>query len=225
MGEVRCGSCENPCIFYDLIKDRPELKDLITQVRYEKGDLLFQEGTPIFGCYVICKGKAKLVKRALSGKKQLFKLCGPGEILGKADLFSKDTHSSYARTLEESWIGLIEKGNFLKLVGEHLPTVLKIAKELSEEINVLRERLMETAYGSVRERIIHLLLSLEERHSRDKENALPTVDLTQTELAEMAGVARETVSRYLCKLKEEGLISFEGHRIVILDEKRLGDLI
>jgi len=51
------------------------------------------------------------------------------------------------------------------------------------------------------------------------------VDLSREELAEMAGVARETVSRHLRELKRKGLICFEKRKIVILDEPRLRELI
>jgi len=225
VSRVECKTCENPCALYDLIQDGHELRNLIKPIKYKKEDLVYQEGTPISGCHIICKGKVKLVKRALSGKRQLLKFFGPGEIIGKADLFNRESYSVYARTLEESLLAFIDKGSFLNSIREHPLTFLEIVKELSEEITALRERLIATSYGSVRERLVYILLSLEERHGYDKESGSLIVDLTQSELAQLAGVARETVSRQLGKLKNKGLISFEDRRIVILDLKRLQALL
>jgi CRP-like cAMP-binding protein len=225
VSRVGCKACENPCALYDLIQDGLELRNLIKPIEYKKEDLVYQEGTPTSGCYIICKGKVKLVKRALSGKKQLLKFFGPGEIIGKVDLFNRESYSVYARTLEESRLAFINKESFLNLIRDHPLTVLEITKDLSKEINALRERLITTSYGSVRERLIYILLSFEERHSYDKESGSLIVDLTQSELAEFAGVARETVSRQLGELKAKGLISFEDHRIVIPDVKELRALL
>jgi len=225
VSRVGCKNCENHCALYDLIQDGPELRSLVKSIRYKKGDLIYQGGTSVSGCYIICMGKVKLVKRTLSGKKQLLKFFGPGEIIGKADLFSRRSYSGYARALEESQLGFIDKMILLRLIGENPLVILQIVKELSKEINVLRERLIATCYSSVRDRLIHILLSLEMRHSYDEESGSLMVDLTQNELAELAGVARETVSRQLGQLKNKGFISFEDHRIVIRDVEGLRTLL
>ncbi|NIT78170.1 MAG: winged helix-turn-helix domain-containing protein, partial [Thermoplasmata archaeon] len=43
------------------------------------------------------------------------------------------------------------------------------------------------------------------------------LNLSRAELAELAGIAPETAIRTLSRLREQGLLQLEGHRINILD--------
>src|SRR5574337_318813 len=75
--------CAGECswLFSELGSDgREKLRKMIRQFQYPKGEVIFQEGEPAFGFYIICKGKVKLAKHSLKGKKQILKLLGTGEV-------------------------------------------------------------------------------------------------------------------------------------------------
>ncbi len=63
---------------------------------------------------------------------------------------------------------------------------------------------------------------LAKRHGiRDVHGTIIDLKITHQELAEMVGTSRETVTRVLTRLREQGIIEIEQRRIVLLDPKAL----
>jgi CRP-like cAMP-binding protein len=109
-------------IFSDLSpKELSELESKIRKIKYGRGEVIFQEGAPAFGFYLVFEGHVKLVKRTLGGKKQILKLVGPGEIIGETTLFDKGVHIAYARTLTKTVVGFVERGEFFDFLIRHPP--------------------------------------------------------------------------------------------------------
>jgi CRP-like cAMP-binding protein len=113
--------CRGECswIFSDLDeKGLKELRAMARPVSYDKGELIFQEGEPAFGFYVICTGKVKLAKHSPTGKKQILKLLGPGEILGEKTMFDREVYTAYAQTLEPTRMNFYQREPFIAFLGE-----------------------------------------------------------------------------------------------------------
>jgi CRP/FNR family transcriptional regulator len=63
---------------------------------------------------------------------------------------------------------------------------------------------------------------LAKRHGiRDAHGTIIDLKITHQELAEMVGTSRETVTRVLTKLREQGIIEIDQRRITLLDAKAL----
>lgn len=148
-----------------------------------------------------------------------------GDLLGGSIQYGADIHGTYARVLEDSLVGFINEADFADLLRRYPQDSLEIIRRLSQELEMLRRRLAAVSYKGVRERLSDLLVELGEKYGVKEENGLLIdLGLTQEELAEMIGSARQTVSHHLGKLAQRGLISLEGHKILIIDEKGLKDL-
>lgn len=74
---------------------------------------------------------------------------------------------------------------------------------------------MEIAGRSAFEQVVHFLIH------ETEERGDPTVEMTQSELAETLGVGRQTVSRVLRQLAQLGLFTARRGRIDVLDPQRL----
>jgi CRP/FNR family transcriptional regulator len=223
-----CKGCYNIdcCIFSGL--DEEELSQVAPMIRltpHARGEVIFHQGAPIFGYYILCQGKVKLARRTASGKRQVFQFYSPGDLIGGSVLQDAETHDVYAKALEDSLVGFIKKADFADLLRKYPQVSLEIIRRLSCELEILRKRLTDIAYRGVRERLIDLLLELGEEYGIKREDGL-LVDLalTEQELAGMIGSSRQTVSQHLCKLAKRGLLSLEGHRITIIDKEGLDDL-
>ena len=117
-------------IFADLKdKELEKLDESVRRIRYGRGEIIFQEGAPAFGFYLIFEGMVKLVKRSMRAKSQILKIVGPGEILGETTLFDKGSHNAYAKTIDAVTVGFIERGDFFYFLErhpkDHLPLVRK----------------------------------------------------------------------------------------------------
>jgi len=180
------------------------------------GETVFHEGMPAFGLYILCRGKVKVAKHTRGGRSQILKLLGPGEILGEKTLFDQETYTCYAKTLEPSRLMFIPREDFLSFVRRHPEVAIRLVEKLSRELKVFGDRLVEITSRSAKERVARVLLELARAFGEEREEGLDLgVELPRGELAEMAGVSTETAIRILSELKERGIVSLSGHRIVV----------
>ncbi|MNY28644.1 cAMP-activated global transcriptional regulator CRP [compost metagenome] len=89
---------------------------------------------------------------------------------------------------------------------------------LSNNLQEKEEQLLQLAYHSVRKRMAEVLTRL---CKQEQEGTELTLRISRDNLAAMAGMATETVSRILSDFKDEGIIERKGSQIVILDQLRL----
>ena len=199
-------------IFSDLKdKDLEKLREGVRRIQYGPGEIIFQEGAPAFGFYLIFEGMVKLVKRSMRAKSQILKIVGPGEILGETTLFDKGSHNAYAKTLDPVVVGFVERGDFFYFLERHPKTIFRVYEKLSEELKAFQNKLAERSYSSSKERLARLILHL----------GKSGVELSRAELAEMAGVSSKTAIRTLSELESRGIIAIESRRIKILREDYL----
>ncbi len=199
-------------IFSDLKeKDLEKLRESTRKIKYGQGEIIFQEGAPAFGFYLIFEGMVKLVKRSMRAKSQILKIVGPGEILGETTLFDKGSHNAYAKTLEPVVVGFIERGDFFYFLERHPKTIFRLYERLAEELKAFQNKLAERSYSSSKERLARLILYL----------GKSGVELSRAELAEMAGVSSKTAIRTLSELESRGIIAIESRKIKILREDYL----
>jgi CRP-like cAMP-binding protein len=167
----------------------------------------------------------KLAKRSSDGRKQILKLVGPGEILGEEALFHERTYSAYARALEWTRTYFITIDEFYDFLKAHPQVALRLIEHLSQEIKGFQNKILEASYGSSLERIARLLLAIADRWGEEEDGGLSIgLELSRAELAELAGIASETASRLLARLRKRGILTLSGPKIVILDRARLGSL-
>lgn len=171
MKDLLCDECDHACILCQLINDKPDLQEQIHLIHYDSGETIFQEGSLVSGCYIVCRGKVKLLKRTRTGKRQVLKLLTTGDMLGEIDMFrGQHEHQTSAKALTETHVGFIERRSFLHLLEENPSLTLQMFQRFTQKLDAMQQQLVEVAYGRVRDRVIRLLLSLEERHSRDEKN-------------------------------------------------------
>lgn len=203
-------------------KSHQELRRLMRSVEYGADEAIFHEGTPAFGFFIICSGKAKLIKQGPSGKRHILKIVGPGELLGEENLFDGGTHTASARTIEPTRARFIKREDFLDFLKRHPTVALQLAEKVARELQGFHAKLIETAYESCRARLARLLLALAEKYG--------TIDgeiqarISRMDLAEMAGISTETAIRTLGEFEENGLISLKRRKIAIIDPKGLEKL-
>ncbi len=203
-------------VFADLKKDDLEkLSSMIRHIDYGADELIFMEGAPAFGFYLVFSGAVKVVKRSAKGKSQILKIVGPGGMLGETTLFDKTVHNAYAKTLVPSKVGFIERGDFFYFLERHPKVIFRFFERLSLELKAFQNKLAERSYASSKERLARLILALGKLG----------IELSRGELAEMAGVSSKTAIRTLGELESRGIIALENRKIKILKEDYLKRLV
>ena len=160
-----------------------------------------------------------MIKRALDGRQLITSLYKPDDYIGLDSLLLEEAYTETAEATEHTSVCLLPKELIVNLLNKYPEVSRQFIKILSKDIHQKEEQLLELAYLSVRKRIAQVLLRL------SKTSASPILlNISRDELAELAGVALETVSRTLSDFKEEGLIEKNGNQLCLIDISRITKL-
>jgi CRP-like cAMP-binding protein len=122
-----------------------------------------------------------------------------------------------AVAIENSALCLIPAVMLNQLINEYPEVGQSFIKLLSNDIREKEEQLIQLAYSSVRKKMADVILRL--YHQTLPESN--TFKISREDLASMAGMATETVSRTLSDFMGEGLIAKDGPIITILELQSL----
>lgn len=190
----------------------------VKQVR--KKQIIYYEGDNINGIYLILSGRVKTVKLSEDGRELVTGMFGVEEYLGIHAMLSGDHHNETAEAVDDTTICLLPKDTVKILLETHTDIGQKFIKILSSNLVEKEEQLLQLAYHSVRKRMSEILLRLGKQQNV-MESANADIRISREDLASMAGMATETVSRTLSDFKDEGIIEKKGSLIHILDFSKL----
>ncbi len=107
---------------------------------YPGGALLFQEGEPAAGIFLLVRGAVKLSVGSSHGDSLLLRTAGPGEILGLSATLTGQGHELTAKTTAASQLVFITRKDFLRFLREHSDVCLRVVESLSNDVHAAYER-------------------------------------------------------------------------------------
>lgn len=198
------------------------LEERTIYTKVKKGQTIFIEGARPNGIFFLKTGKVKKYKTNRDGKEQIIYICSNGELLGYPALLSDEPYPDSAKALEDSIVGFIPKNDFLHVLEASKSLSKKLLINLSHEFGVLVNGIASFSHKTVRERLALSLLIMKDKYKTGTEEGKPVeINLSREDLANLVGVAVETLVRLLHDFKEEALIESSGRKIRILDARKL----
>jgi len=186
------------------------------------GELIFTEGEPCEGLYVIESGAVRIFKTSVSGREQVLTIDGPGQSIAEVPVFDGGTYPASAAAVHDSTLLFVGKKDFQALCLQHPEVALKVLRVVGGRLRKLVGIIEELSFTTVRHRLAALLLRLAKRKGVQTSRGLEvTITASNQELASHIGTVRELVSRNLSRLQAEGIIKVDGKTVVVLDIKAL----
>ncbi|MGY3053028.1 CRP-like cAMP-binding protein [Pedobacter sp. UYEF25] len=189
---------------------------------YQKGDVIFREGAVPSGIFLIRSGKIKKYKVDQIGKEQIIYVANKGEFVGYHAVLSEERHPDSAAAMEQSIVSFIPKEDFMEILVRSPLFSQKLLKALSHEYTVLANSISVFAQRTGPERLAIALIVMREKlktsQPADQEIIL---NISRSDLANIAGIAQENVIRIIKEFKTEGILDTEGRKIFIKDIKLL----
>ncbi|MBE3582764.1 MAG: Crp/Fnr family transcriptional regulator [Limnochordaceae bacterium] len=183
------------------------------------GQPLILEGEPADRLYLVKSGTVRLSRTSPDGRSFTLDIVGVESIIGTEALFQADTYHSTAHALEPICVLEFRQAQLEQLLLDHPELALKVIKSLSRALMESADAFSTAVLSDARGRLMHLLRRLGQRHGIQTPAGLRiSLPLTHQELADMAGLARQTVTVLLNQLRAEGLIAIDGHRHIVLTE-------
>jgi CRP-like cAMP-binding protein len=207
------------------------LSDLLPMIHHyidlKKGDYVFREGDLANELYIVCSGKVQLSKITPEGRELSLRICDKEDLFGEVIPFQSFTKCALsAKMMEDGRLAVIPK----QTLEEKLTIDHSFALEFMQWMN-LQFRRTQT---KVRDLILHgkkgalysTLIRLANSYGVETENGiLIDLPLTNQELANFCGSAREVINRLLKGLKEDEIISVNKGKITIHNLQYLKDEI
>lgn len=197
-----------------------ELKKVISERKarhFKKNQVIYYEGDNANGLYLILSGKIKTIKLAEDGRELMTGMYTGDHYLGVHALLSNAPYSDTATALTDTTLCIIPKEQFDEMLNQYPDVAREFIRLLADDIREKEEQLLQLAYHSVRKRLAEAVVKLYKAHGADNDS----FKMSREDLAAMAGMATETVSRTLSDFKEEGLIDKKGSNIAVLNLQKL----
>lgn len=197
-----------------------ELKNIINERKgrlIKKNQVIYYEGDKAYGLYLVLSGRVKTAKLAEDGRELVTGICGADEYLGIHAFLAGEPYNDTATALEDSVLCLIPADSLDQLLNTYSTVARQFIKLLANNLREKEDQLLQLAYNSVRKRMAEAILRLHKQIGNNEDG----FKITREDLAAMAGMATETVSRTLSDFKEENLIEKKGSNIRVLDLARL----
>lgn len=233
MRETVCGKCSRFCasrvpIFENL--DCNELEEIVEEIEhktFDKGTMIFSEGSEANTLFFINEGKIKLYKYNKDGKEQILHILTNGDFFGELDLIKSSTYKFNAKAMDNAKICTLKKSEVKNIIMKKPEIAIKLLESVGERLAAIENLAQNLSTNDVDARIAYLLLNLMDKYSEDSNGKkLIKLPLSREDMASYIGVTRETISRKLKKLEDECLIKIIGTKnILILDEEGLSDYI
>jgi len=196
-----------------------QLTALASLRHFDRGRVLFSEGEPAVGFYVVASGRVKIYKLSAEGKERILHIVHSGDTFAEAAIFGDGQYPAFAETLSSCTLVYLPARDFLTLLREQSNIAIGIIGGLSRFLRQFAAQIEELTFKDVPARLAGYLLKL--HAERDGSYLLP---VSKSQLASTLGTVSETLSRSLRRLVDEELIKVEGKRIEILDRELLEDM-
>lgn len=202
--------------------------DSITVTKaFQKGTMLFVEGQPAGGVFMLCQGKVKLSTCSRDGKIIILEIAEPGNVLGLSAAMNGADYETTAEVLELCQVNYVGTADFLRFLGSNPEACLNAARQLSRNYQTAYRQIRSLGMSdSVGDKLAKLFLGWSGNGKCEAGNTVHVKNFfTHEEMSEMIGSSRETVTRALRSFRENGLITLKGSDLTIHDRHRLKAVI
>jgi CRP/FNR family transcriptional regulator, cyclic AMP receptor protein len=190
------------------------------RVRLSRGQVLFHEGERGESVYLVETGKVAVRISTPEGALVTVAMLGPGSAVGELALLGDDDRRTATVQAVEPVVALsLYRRDFAELRRQYPSITEFLVKSLAATVRRLDAQLVEAFHLPVEARIRRRLYALAQVYDRGAQ--VIRVDLTQEELAQLAGTTRPTLNRFLREEERRGTLRLGRGRIVILDRAQL----
>lgn len=227
MTDIRTDDTRNILSFIPLFEGLPE-SDL-NWIAARAHRRLFTSGTNIItaeqpgeAVYVILHGTVKIHIEQADGRDVVLSIIGSGDTLGEMSLLDSAGRSASAITLEDSLLLWMDKAAFQKILADFPPVAHNLVRILSARVRLNNELIQALATMDVYGRVARQLLAFAEKYGeqREAESTLISIQLTQSDIADLVGASRKRVNQVMVFFREQEFISLTAAGKIVVQNRQ-----
>ena len=199
-----------------------QLASVVRKQHYKKHTTIVHVDDPGYALYILKSGLVKVTIEDQHGYEMILHILSPPEFFGDMALLDGMPQSAAVRTQEASEVLTIARKHFLSILENSPKILLTMTAVLSKRLRKANELIHSLAFFDVYGKVARVLLNLaaECGHTTEQGTVID-LRLTQQDLADLAGMRRETMARTLREFQQAGGIRVEGGMISILEVEML----
>lgn len=201
--------------------ERHRVSSLARRRRYEAGAVLFLEGEACAGLFIVLDGLVKVYKSSEEGREQILRLMAPGDSFNEVPVFDGGPNPASAAAVEPTEALVLSRELVLRLIDEYPAFARTVVRTLASRLRHLVALVEDLSFRQVTARVARILLQSVVPREGVGAGAGRRARITQREIAQMAGTAREVVARALRILEDAGAVEVDRGHVRILDADRL----
>ena len=188
---------------------------------YRPRQIVFCQGTPVKGLFVVCSGEVKHFSSDRFGRDYIVEFAGAGKLLGDVSCDQKATHSTSAEAVTDSRLCFLENEQLCALLSRCPEAAVDLVAALGHELITTRYKLCDIVLKGAESRLAGLLLDAAHGQEVSEPGRWFRLRRRRREIAAQLGITTETTIRLFGELKRKGAIETDGTNISIADFNRL----
>jgi CRP/FNR family cyclic AMP-dependent transcriptional regulator len=187
---------------------------------------VFHEGDHSDACYIVRSGSFRVTREHSDGRAITLATLGPGDIFGELAMLDGEVRSASVEALSDGELLALPAGEVRSLLARYPEITLKLVAALVRRLRAANERISRQSFQTVPSRVAGVLSQLvAEEGPRTAEGGEITIRMNQSDLAQLAGTSRESVSRFLADLERAHIVRPGRGRVTILAPEKLHNYI
>ncbi|WP_258023625.1 Crp/Fnr family transcriptional regulator [Streptomyces bambusae] len=191
---------------------------------YSAGELLHSPTQPSEVLFILKRGRVRIFRVSAEGRALTTAIIRPGTIFGEMVLLGQRMYDNFAEALDDVTVCVMSRTDVHRFLLSDARIAARITEILGRRLTDLEQRLADSVFKSVPQRIATTLLTLTtETRPRVLGARSPQIALTHQQIAALAGTSRETTTKVLRDFADQHLIRLARGHITVLDPEHLTD--
>jgi CRP-like cAMP-binding protein len=180
-----------------------------TPVHLDADEVLFLAGDSGDGCYRVEEGLLKVTMVSRSGAERILAFLGPGAIVGELSIIDGLPRSATVVAVRKAKLSFVSRAAFETCAKKYPDIYKSLVTLLASRLRETDEAIAAESFLPLKGRVACTLLELAQNFGQDVGAGRIVIrqKIGQSDLAAMAGIARENVSRILNDWKRRKLVS------------------
>lgn len=211
-----------PEIWELLSKEERDIISSNTKVLdFKKNEIIYSEEETPTELMCLLKGKVKIYKDGVGGRSQIIRMIRPTQYFGYRAYFATEPYVTAAAAFESSTVCFIPMPIIEKIVNQNPKLGMFFIRELSVDLGIADERVVNLTQKHIRGRLAESLIFLIENYGLEEDGATISIYLSREDLANLSNMTTSNAIRTLSTFVDEHIIALDGRKIKIIDEEKL----
>ncbi|MGL4106828.1 Crp/Fnr family transcriptional regulator [Clostridium sp. LP20] len=201
--------------FYKIFEDAGRIQ------KYKKDEIIYFQDDKADNFYLIRSGRVRIFLISNKGTELTIEILRQGKLFGESSYFSYGSRLTSVSAATDVELISVNLNNLYPYLTKYPELMIQMFHLMSLSIQNLSIQVNSMAFLPSDKKLAQLLIRLGVYFKIDKNDPTYIIDYSHEEIAQLIGSCRVTVTKFLNKFQEDGLVSLGYKKVKIIDEKGL----